>query len=254
MEGPRGACNGIAADGSGGRGLMAAVPARGRVLVTGSNRGIGLELVAQYAHDGYEVIATCRDPDTATELRDLGDRVAIRRLDVTSDRDLDALVADLDGAPIDVLIANAAVFGGPRSRFADIDRGAWRDALEVNLLGSMHLATSLWPNVAAAEQGRIVFVASRAGLPREATPGRSYIYSSSKAALNSAARCFALDVAREGVIAALINPGHVRTRIGGAQAPMSPAESVTAMRKVIAALTLADAGKLFHFDGTVLDL
>ena len=84
----------------------------------------------------------------------------------------------------------------------------------------------LWRNVAASTEHKIVFVSSRAGLPREATPGRSYIYGSSKAALNSAARCLALDLAPEGVIAVLVNPGHVQTGIGGADAPMTAAESV----------------------------
>jgi NAD(P)-dependent dehydrogenase (short-subunit alcohol dehydrogenase family) len=227
---------------------------RGRVLVTGSNRGIGLELVDQYARAGYEVIATCRDPDDATELRSVAGAVTVLRLDVTSEPDFDRLVAELDGVPLDLLIANAAIFGGLRSKFADIDWAAWQRVLEVNLLGSIRVATSLWPNVAASEQRKIVFLSSRAGLPREATPNRSYIYASSKAALNSAARCLALDLAEHGVIAALLNPGHVQTRIGGAKAPMTPTESVTRMRDVIERLTASDAGKFLHFDGSELKL
>ncbi len=224
-----------------------------RVLVTGSNRGIGLELVHQYARDGYEVIATCRDPDGATALRDI-DGASVRRLDVTSEPDLAQLGSELDGAPIDILIGNAAVFGGMRSRFGDIDWAAWRTTLEVNVLGTLRVAASLWPNVAASEQRKIVFLSSRAGLPREATPNRSYIYGSSKAALNAAARCLALDLLEHDVIAALLNPGHVQTGIGGRKAPMTPAESVTKMREVIAALTTADAGKFLHYDGTELKL
>jgi NAD(P)-dependent dehydrogenase (short-subunit alcohol dehydrogenase family) len=226
---------------------------RGRVLVTGSNRGIGLELVRQYANDGYDVIATCRAPDAANALRGI-DGVTIRKLDVASESDLDAVVADLDGAPIDILVGNAAVFGGMRSRFENVDWAAWRNAFEINVLGTIRVATALWPNVAASEQRKIVFVSSRAGLPREATPNRSYIYSSTKGALNSAARCLALDLAEHGVIAALLNPGHVQTGIGGMKAPMTPEESVTKLRAVIAGLTAADAGKFLHFDGTELKL
>lgn len=225
----------------------------GRVLVTGSNRGIGLELVRQYARDGYDVIATCRDPGPATELRDI-DGVSVRKLDVTSETDLEEVVAGLAGAPIDVLVANAATFGGTRSRFADVDFAAWQATFEVNVIGAIRVATSMWPNVAASEQRKIVFLSSRAGLPREATPNRSYIYGSTKAALNSAVRCLALDLAEAGVIAALLNPGHVQTSIGGKNAPMTPAESVTKMRAVIAALSSADAGKFLHFDGTELKL
>ena len=239
---------------------MASAPSRGRVLVTGANRGIGLELVIQYARDGYDVVATCRDPQGADSLAefaadpDSGGRVAVRKLDLASEADIDTLAAELAGAPIDILIGNAAVFGGTRSRFGDIDWPAWRDALEINLLGSIRVATTLWKNVAASDQHKMVFLSSRAGLPREATPKRSYVYASSKAALNTAVRCLALDLAPEGVIAVLLNPGHVQTRIGGKQAPMTPAESVTKMRSVIAGLTPQDAGKFLHFDGSDLKL
>jgi NAD(P)-dependent dehydrogenase (short-subunit alcohol dehydrogenase family) len=227
------------------------------VLVTGARRGIGLELVRQYAADGYEVIATCRDPDRADELRSVTSQVgvvAIERLDVASEHDLDALAARIGDTPIDILICNAAVFGGNRSRFADVDWSAWRAALEVNLLGSMRVALGLWKNVAASEERKIVFVSSRAGLPREARPASSYIYGSSKAALNSSARALALDLAPEGVIVAILNPGHVQTAIGGKQAPMTPTESVRLMRDRIRALTAADAGKFLHFDGSDLKL
>lgn len=226
----------------------------GRVLVTGAGRGIGLELVHQYARSGYEVIATCRDPDHATALSEVEGAVSVRRLDVTSEDDLAALVASLHGDAIDVLVNNAAVFGGTHSRFGDLDWTAWRAALEVNLLGGIRVATALWENVGASQERKMVFLSSRAGLAREAAPHRSYIYGSTKAALNLAVRCLALDLAEHGVIAALVNPGHVQTAIGGAQAPMTPAESVTQMRAVIAGLTPADAGKFLHYDGTELKL
>jgi NAD(P)-dependent dehydrogenase (short-subunit alcohol dehydrogenase family) len=234
---------------------------RRRVLITGSSRGIGLELARQYEREGYDVIATCRDPDKAAGLHEVVDAAAngpgsisVHRLNIMSEPDLEAVVAALDGAAIDILVGNAAAFGGTRSHFPDLDFTAWRRVHEVNVIGSIRVAMALWRNVAASTERKIVFVSSRAGLPREATPGRSYIYGSSKAALNSAARCLALDLAPEGVIAALVNPGHVQTGIGGAHAPMTAAESVTNMRAVIANLTADDAGKFLHYDGTELKL
>ena len=242
--------------------------ARRRVLVTGSSRGIGLELVRQYARDGYDVIATCRKPERATGLlkeasgegvdasnaADGRGTVTVHQLDVSSEPELEALAAKLDGVPIDVLLCNAAAFGGNRSHFPDLDWTAWRRALEVNVIGTIGIAVALWRNVAASAEHKMIFVSSRAGLPREATPNRSYIYTSSKAALNAAARCLALDLAPEGVIAALVNPGHVQTGIGGAKAPMTVDESVAKLRSVIEQLTPADAGKFLHFDGRELPL
>jgi NAD(P)-dependent dehydrogenase (short-subunit alcohol dehydrogenase family) len=230
---------------------------RKRVFITGASRGIGLELVRQYASDGYHVIATCRRPDQATELgalADASDAITVYKLNVASEPELETLAATLEGVPIDILIGNAAGFGGTRSHFPDLDWAAWRRVIEVNLIGAIRIAVCFWRNVAASTEHKIVFVSSRAGLPREATPGRSYIYGSSKAALNSAARCLALDLAPVGVIAALVNPGHVQTGIGGADAPMTAAESVINVRKVIAGLTEADAGKFLHYDGTELKL
>jgi NAD(P)-dependent dehydrogenase (short-subunit alcohol dehydrogenase family) len=227
---------------------------RPRVLVTGANRGIGLELARQYALDGYEVIATCRDPDTAIELHGLGGAVAVHRLDVRSDADLDELHAALAGRPIDILVGNAAVFGGTRARLAGVDRAAWNDAFEVNVIGAIRVALRFRPNIAAGEERKIAFLSSRAGLPREATPNRSYIYTSSKAALNAAARNLALDLVPDHIVVALVNPGHAQTRIGGAQAPMTASESAGNVRRVIAGLTAADAGKFLHYDGTELPL
>lgn len=225
-----------------------------RVLVTGANRGLGLEFVRQYLSTGAEVIATCRDPSSADALRALRGPIRIEKLDVTSEHDLDELADQLGTLPLDLLVCNAAVFGGTRARFENIDWDAWRSALEVNVVGTLRVAMRLSTNVEASDERKIVVLSSRAGLPREARAHMSYIYASTKAALNAVIRCFALDMKERGVTVALLNPGHVKTRIGGAQAPMKADESVALMRDVIANLEPANAGHFLHFDGSELQL
>jgi NAD(P)-dependent dehydrogenase (short-subunit alcohol dehydrogenase family) len=224
------------------------------VLVTGANRGIGLEFVRQYVAAGYRVIATCRNPRGATELRNLGEGVDLHKLDIASEHDTASLARRQAGTSIDILICNAAIHGGSRCRLDNLDWEAWRRVLEVNVLGNIRVAMALWRNVAASQERKIVVISSRAGLPRETKTSGSYLYRSSKAALNAAARCLALDLLAQGVMVAMLNPGHVKTGIGGLNAPMTASDSVSKMRAVIEELSLEHAGRFWHYDGTELPL
>lgn len=224
----------------------------GRVLVTGSNRGLGLEFVRQYAAAGSEVVATCRAPETADDLRAIEGAVRVAPLDVRSDDDLSALVDLLDGDPLDLVISNAAVLGGRRSRLDDLDRRAWARAFEINVIGAVRVPLALRANLVRGDDPRLVVMGSRAGLPREARAGTSYIYRSTKAALVAAFRILALDLVDEGIVTTMLNPGHVRTGIGGRNAPTEPPDSVRQMREVIGRLTPSDAGRFLSFDGTEL--
>lgn len=224
------------------------------VVVTGANRGLGLEFARQYADDGAHVVAACRDPGSADVLRSFGDHVEVHSLDVRSTEQIRALASALDGRPVDVLLCNAATLGGPRSRLHNLDDDAWLDAFRTNVVGCLRVAIELLPNVAASADGRIVVLASRAGLVREAKAGASYIYRSTKSALHTATRMLALDVADRGVVVALLNPGHVQTGIGGKRAPMTTEQSVTAMRSVIESLDLEATGRLWNYDGREISL
>jgi NAD(P)-dependent dehydrogenase (short-subunit alcohol dehydrogenase family) len=225
-----------------------------RVVITGSNRGLGLEFARQYAADGADVIATCRDLSTATDLRALEGTIEIDQLDINSADDMAAISARLADEPIDLLICNAAVLGGPRSRLRNLDWQAWRDAFETNVIGTMRVATALWPNVAASSGRKIAIISSRAGLTRGAKPGGTYLYRTTKSALNTAGHMLALDLQDEGVVVLLLNPGHVKTGIGGKNAPMNVEESVTAMRQQIEELGPEASGKFWNFDGREIPL
>jgi NAD(P)-dependent dehydrogenase (short-subunit alcohol dehydrogenase family) len=224
-----------------------------RVLITGANRGIGLELVRICAARGDHVEATCRRPDDAVDLQAISGDVTVSKLDITSSRDLDDCVTRLDGSPLDLLICNAAV-PGRGTQYPRVDWDAWRRAFDVNVLGTMQVALALAPNVAASDTRRLVIMASKAGVVRSARAGMSYAYRSSKTALNAAARILAGDLEASRVTVALVNPGHVRTEIGGARAPMSPEESATAVISVVDQLTPAHSGRFWHYDGSEIAL
>jgi NAD(P)-dependent dehydrogenase (short-subunit alcohol dehydrogenase family) len=217
------------------------------VLVTGAGRGIGLEFVRQYAAAGWEVIATVRDPAQAAALAALGARV--EQLDMRDFAALAAFPERLGGAPIDLFVANAGV-SGPQ-RIADAAAAdEWQRVHAVNAVAPTILAEALLPNVLAA-RGTMAAITSRMGSIGDSSGG--YIaYRASKAALNAAWRALALDLAGQPVILALFHPGWVKTDMGGPNAPLSLAGSVTALRGVIAGLTAVDSGAFFDYRGEPL--
>ena len=211
------------------------------VLITGANRGLGLEFARQYSADGCDVIATARE--SSPELDALG--VRVEKLDMS---DLDAVCRfgeRLDS--LDLLIANAGTYG-PKSVRAAEDGKGWLDTFAVNTVAPYLLARSVLPLVTRSE-GTLIAITSRMGSIEDNKSGGYIAYRSSKTALNSAWRNLAIDTAGK-VVCALLHPGWVQTRMGGASAPLSPEDSVTAMRAVIEDLAPADSGHFFSYDGS----
>lgn len=220
------------------------------VLITGANRGIGLEFVRQYAAEGWRVVATVRDPGSASDLRAISGDIDIRRLDFNDDIfevDWDAVAGD---EPLDLYIANAGTWG-PRRIETPQDAAGWISALAVNTVVPVLLADHLIANL-AARRGKMIAITTKMGSIADNSSGGSIAYRSSKAALNAAWRSLAIDVAREGITAAMLHPGWVQTRMGGANAPLTPDRSVTGMRRVIAGLTPEQTGGFFNYDGAVI--
>lgn len=223
------------------------------VLVTGANRGLGLEFVRQYAADGWRVLACCRDPNSAQALRALepgsGGRIRVLRLDVTNAKSIQAAAEAVGSEPIDVLVNNAGV-GGPRSEtLGRLDYDAWLRVLDVNTLGPMRVTEAFLDNVARGREKKIVTITSGMGSIADNTSGGAYAYRSSKAAVNMAMRSLAVDLASRGFIVVVMNPGWVRTDMGGPNARLSPAESISAMRAVIAGLKPEDSGRFLNHTG-----
>lgn len=219
------------------------------VVISGANRGIGLEFARQYAADGARVIAGVRDPDAAAELSALPGDIAVLPLDVAEDVSVSAFARAAGDAPVDILIANAGVWGGQEEQqFGTLDFDNWARVLSVNTLGPMRLAQAFADRVRAAPAGRMVALTSGMSSTAE-TEGGHLAYRASKAALNNAWRNLAIALKPSGVACTVIDPGWVQTDMGGAAARLTPEQSVTGMRAVIAALTPATSGRFLRWDG-----
>ncbi len=208
-----------------------------------------LEFARQYAAAGWQVIATARTPETATELNSLGVRVVA--LDVTDAASVERLARDLGDQPIELLINNAGIF--PRvSTLAETDFDDVARTLEVNTIGPMRVTRALLPNLRRGGGKRIVSVTSGLGSIANNDSGRYYGYRESKAALNMFNRSLAVELGDEGFTCIVMSPGWVRTDMGGPNAKIAPTESITGMRKVIDGLTPADTGSFWNYDGEKL--
>jgi NAD(P)-dependent dehydrogenase (short-subunit alcohol dehydrogenase family) len=212
------------------------------VLITGANRGIGLEFARQYSEDGWEVIATARH--SSADLDSLN--VRVEQLELT---DLDAVAGFGKhlGDPLDLLIANAGTMQ-PREAASAVDGRAWAEMLTVNCIAPYLLAKSVLRQVAAAK-GKLIALTSGMGSIAESSGG--YVpYRTSKAALNMAWHSLAIEAERSAVIAAVIDPGWVKTRMGGQGAPTPPEQSVGDMRALIDRLGVDDSGAFLKRDGS----
>ncbi len=219
------------------------------VLITGANRGLGLEFARQYSAAGWEVIGTARKPATATDLKDLG--VRVMQLDVADAQSVAALAKALEGEPVDLLINNAGMANRDGMDFETMDLDAVERVLAVNTIGPMRVTRALLPNLRAGNGKQIVHITSGLGSIEENTDGGYYGYRESKAALNMFNRSLAWKFKDEGFTCVVMSPGWVRTDMGGPEANLSPEESITGMRKVIAALTPGDTGTFQSWDGTI---
>lgn len=239
------------------------------VLITGAGRGLGLEMVRQYAADGWQVIATARDPSKATGLAALalqsGSRIRVEALDVANHATIDALAAKLHegGAPlpIDVLINSAGTMGSGNfaregitfGKFGRSDFADWEQVFRVNVIGPMKMAEAFVAHVAASEQRRIASLTSIIGSIEKNTIGGLYAYRATKAALNAVMRSMAIDLGRKHrIVAAPIHPGWVRTDMGGPRADIDAPTSVAGIRQVIASLDASRAGRFWMYDGSEL--
>lgn len=220
------------------------------ILITGANRGIGLEYVRQYAQEGHTVYATVRDIATAEELQRLAaayTQIHVLPLDVADISAIRALATQLSKVTIDILISNAGIY--PPSRIGTTDPQAWLHAFQVNTLTTYYLAEAFLPHLQLATQGKVIAMTSKMGSISDNGSGGEYIYRSTKTALNMVVKSLALDLQPFNIAVALLHPGWVRTDMGGPNGLINTETSVTGLRKVISGLSVAQTGEFIAYDG-----
>jgi NAD(P)-dependent dehydrogenase (short-subunit alcohol dehydrogenase family) len=225
------------------------------VLITGANRGLGLEFAKQYADSGYRVFATAREPARASELSALAARcsnLSVHALEVTDGASVQTLSRELQSEAIDILINNAGVMGPKRQKLGQIDYDGMLETFQINTIGPLRVAESFVEQVARSQHKLMVAITSGMGSISDSSGG-SYAYRASKAALNMSFHSLALDLKARGIIAFVINPGWVQTDMGGSSAPLSASASIAAMRKVFDGMTLEKSGSFMNYSGGTYD-
>lgn len=219
-----------------------------QILVTGAGRGIGLELARAYGGRGDSVVATARDPEKADALRalaaDAHGKVRVERLDVTSDESCLALARALGDSKIDLLLNNAGI-GGRYVGLAEVDMKEALRVYDTNALGPVRVTRALLPNLRRA-RGKIASITSLMGSIDDNRSGNAYAYRMSKAALNMASKNFALEFAGAGIVSVVVNPGWVKTDMGGPSAPLAAADAAAKIVALLDRVGPADTGMFFN--------
>ena len=219
-----------------------------RVLVTGTNRGIGLELCRQLKQRGDEVIATCRK--ASKELKDL-DVEIIEGVEVSDPRSLSGLAEKLDGRKIDWLINNAGIAGGLGLSDIDVDAiESFKRMYEVNSLGPLLTTQTLLNNL--SEGSKVGIITSRMGSVADNDSGGSYAYRMSKAAVNAAGKSLSIDLRSKGISVGILHPGYVRTDMTNHNGLMDTDESASGLLARMDELNLNNTGSFWHSNGDLL--
>jgi NAD(P)-dependent dehydrogenase (short-subunit alcohol dehydrogenase family) len=232
------------------------------VLVTGANRGLGLEFTRQYVERDWRVIATCRNPGKAEALNTLAAEtpdVVVEQLDVVDHGQIDALAAKYINVPIDVLINNAGIGGGTENQlFGKLNYDAYRTVLDVNTFGPIKVAEAFVDHVKASELKKIITVSSSQGSIASVEMPMLYWYRSSKSALNMLMVNLALQLKRRDVIVGLVTPGATATEFIDARFRKAipgirePDVAAADMIRNIDRFTLENSGTFFNYDGGIV--
>ena len=222
------------------------------VLITGANKGIGLQLTRLYAEQGDKVIACCRNPGGADDLKALAadHDIDVKTVDVGDDASVAALGKDVAGVTIDVLINNAGTVGPgmENQTLTTLDSAGWLDAFSVNSIGPVRVLQAVLDGLKAADAAKVMTVSSQYGAMAFDMPA-VYSYSTTKAAVNKFMRLAAIELGKEGMSVGLVHPGWVQTDMGGPTADLTATESATGIKGVIENMTADNNGGFWKWNG-----
>jgi NAD(P)-dependent dehydrogenase (short-subunit alcohol dehydrogenase family) len=225
-----------------------------KILITGASRGIGLEMVRYGMDKGWEVIACCRHPQQAENLLSMAQlsngRVSVYVADMTELATIQALAYELRNETIDMLINNAGTYGSDRNSFGQVDEHDWVETLKVNTIAPLKMSEAFIEQLSMGQHKVIACLSSKMGSMEDNTSGGSYIYRSSKAALNAVVKSMSIDLAEKNIKCVVLHPGWVKTDMGGPNAEITSKESVSNIFETLLSLTEDDSGRFIDIDGT----
>ncbi|HVV69471.1 MAG TPA: SDR family oxidoreductase [Patescibacteria group bacterium] len=224
------------------------------ILITGANRGLGLEMVRQYLETGWRVFACCRSPGDARELKSLSvPQLQIFKLDVSLDQDIFNLSSQLHNQPIDILVNNAGILKTYHPNSQKLNRASWLESFQINTISPVVMAKAFAPLIALSQHKLIVNISSNLGSISSVSDPKYLFYGSSKAALNYVTKSLTVSLMPQGISVISIHPGWVKTDMGGEEATLFPEESITSIRKLLEKMSINNSGSFYSYTGEIID-
>ena len=223
------------------------------ILITGTNRGTGLEFVKHYIKNNEKVIATCRNRNSAKDLLELENttnNLSLVELDVSNPNSINNFTSKIAGLPIDTFISNAGVSGPKNIEFGNFDAKEWLDVFNVNTIAPLLITQKILKNLRLGKDKKLAFISSKVGSIEDNTSGGMYIYRTSKTALNQVIKSLSIDFKEDNFIVVALHPGWVQTDMGGPNALIDTKTSVKGLIEVIDNLTPKNSGKFYNYDGS----
>lgn len=224
------------------------------ILITGANRGIGLEMVRYAAQQGWRVFACCRNPHNADDLFSIAKlsngQISVHIADMLELATVQALSYELRNESIDILVNNAGIYGSDKNTFGAVDADSWLQTFQVNCIAPLKMVEAFSEQLMMGKRKLVACMSSKMGSMADNGYGNSYIYRSSKAALNAVVKSLSIDLKDKGIISVVLHPGWVKTEMGGPDAEISTRESVEQIFTNLSSLTISDSGRFIDIDGS----